>query len=99
MEQWFLSPHEANKKLPDARQNNGVILMNIEEWDEYRYVEAGIKDSIALIEDSGLKRMIEHVCHSGGKRIRPIILLLASEICSGSYSRSLNAALAVEMMH
>jgi len=78
---------------------HGVILMNIEEWEEYRYVEAGIKDSIALIEDSGLKKMVEHVCHSGGKRIRPIILLLVSEICSGSYSRSLNAALAVEMMH
>jgi octaprenyl-diphosphate synthase len=73
--------------------------MNIEEWEEYRYVEAGIKDSIDLIEDSGLKKMVEHVCHSGGKRIRPIILLLVSEICSGSYSRSLNAALAVEMMH
>lgn len=78
---------------------HGVILMNIEEWEEYRYVEAGIKDSIALIEDSGLKKMVEHVCNSGGKRIRPIILLLVSEICSGSYSRSLNAALAVEMMH
>lgn len=73
--------------------------MNIEEWEEYRYVEAGIKDSIAVIEDSGLKTMLEHVCNSGGKRIRPIILLLVSEICSGSYTRSLNAALAVEMMH
>ncbi|AGF96216.1 MULTISPECIES: geranylfarnesyl diphosphate synthase [Methanosarcina] len=78
---------------------HGVILMNIEEWEEYRYVEAGIKESITLIEDPGLKKMVEHVCHSGGKRIRPIILLLVSEICSGSYSRSLNAALAVEMMH
>jgi octaprenyl-diphosphate synthase len=77
----------------------GVILMNIEEWEEYRYVEAGMGDSISRIEDSGLKKMVEHVCHSGGKRIRPIILLLVSEICSGSYSRSLNAALAVEMMH
>ena len=43
--------------------------------------------------------MVEHVCNTGGKRIRPIILLLASEICSGSYHQSLNAALAVEMMH
>ena len=34
---------------------HGVILMNIEEWEEYRYVEAGIKESITLIEDPGLK--------------------------------------------
>ena len=77
----------------------GVILMNIEEWEEYRYVESGINTFIAQMEDSSLKKMVEHVCNTGGKRIRPIILLLASEICSGSYHQSLGAALAIEMMH
>jgi octaprenyl-diphosphate synthase len=75
------------------------MLMNIEEWEEYRYVEAGICAFVNGMEESGLKKMVEHVCNTGGKRIRPIILLLASEICSGSYHQSLNAALAVEMMH
>ncbi|MCQ1534351.1 polyprenyl synthetase family protein [Methanosarcina sp. KYL-1] len=73
--------------------------MNIEEWDEYRYVEAGIEAFLKEMEDSRLKKMVGHVCHSGGKRIRPIILLLASEICSGSCEKSLDAALAIEMMH
>jgi len=73
--------------------------MNIEEWEEYRYVEAGICAFVNGMEESGLKKMVEHVCNTGGKRIRPIILLLASEICSGSYHESFNAALAVEMMH
>jgi len=73
--------------------------MNIEDWEEYRYVESGISNFVAQIEDSGLKYMVKHVCNTGGKRIRPVILLLASEICSGSYSQSLGAALAVEMMH
>jgi octaprenyl-diphosphate synthase len=73
--------------------------MNIEEWEEYRYVESGINAFIAQMEDSGLKKIVEHVCNAGGKRIRPIILLLASEICSGSYRQSLSAALAIEMMH
>jgi octaprenyl-diphosphate synthase len=77
----------------------GVILMNIEEWEEYRYVEFGINTFIAQMNESGLKKMVEHVCNTGGKRIRPIILLLSSEICSGSYCQSLNAALAIEMMH
>ena len=54
----------------------GVILMNIEEWEEYRYVEFGINTFIAQMEDSGLKKMVEHVCNTGGKRIRPVILLL-----------------------
>ncbi|WP_440956652.1 polyprenyl synthetase family protein [Methanosarcina sp. Mfa9] len=73
--------------------------MNIEEWEEYRYVEAGIEAFITDMEDSRLKKMVEHVCHSGGKRVRPILLLLASDVCSGSYKKSLDAALAVEMMH
>ncbi len=73
--------------------------MNIEEWEEYRYVESGINSFIDQMNDSSLKKMVEHVCNTGGKRIRPIILLLSSEICSGSYQQSLNAALAIEMMH
>jgi octaprenyl-diphosphate synthase len=73
--------------------------MNIEEWEEYRYVQSGINTFISELKDSGLKMIVEHVCNAGGKRIRPIILLLASEICSGSYHQSLNAALAIEMMH
>ncbi|MGA9189406.1 MAG: polyprenyl synthetase family protein [Methanosarcina sp.] len=80
-------------------QVNGVILMNIEEWEEYRYVEFGINTFIAQMEESSLKKMVEHVCNTGGKRIRPIILLLSSEVCSGSYHHSLNAAIAIEMMH
>lgn len=79
--------------------NHGVILMNIEEWEEYRYVELGINNFIAQMKDSNLKKIVEHVCNTGGKRIRPIILLLSSEICSGSYQQSLDAALAIEMMH
>ena len=73
--------------------------MNIEEWEEYRYVESGISAFINQMKESSLKKMVEHVCNTGGKRIRPIILLLSCEICSGTYYQSLNAALAVEMMH
>ena len=73
--------------------------MNIEEWEEYRYVQFGINTFIAQMEEPSLKKMVEHVCNTGGKRIRPIILLLSSEICSGSYYQSLDAALAIEMMH
>ncbi len=80
-------------------QVHGVILMNIEEWEEYRYVESGINNFIAQMNESSLKKMVGHVCNTGGKRIRPIILLLSSEICSGSYRQSLDAALAIEMMH
>jgi octaprenyl-diphosphate synthase len=80
-------------------QVHGVILMNIEEWEEYRYVDLEINTFIAQMKESSLKKIVEHVCNTGGKRIRPVILLLSSEICSGSYHQSLSAALAVEMMH
>jgi octaprenyl-diphosphate synthase len=74
-------------------------IMDIEEWEEYRYVEFGINAFITQMKDSGLKEIVQHVCNYGGKRVRPTILLLASEICSGSYQQSLSAALAIEMMH
>ena len=36
---------------------------------------------------------------AGGKRLRPILALLAAEACSGSHEQALGAACAVEMIH
>ena len=32
--------------------------MNIEEWEEYRYVESGINAFIVQMEESGLKEIV-----------------------------------------
>lgn len=73
--------------------------MNIKEWEEYRSITEGIDSFVRELEGSYLKKMVGHVCSTGGKRIRPLLLLLSSEACSNSYKNSLEAALAVEMMH
>lgn len=55
----------------------------------------------ALIEEKpvGLYEPIKYILLAGGKRIRPIILLLSCESLGGDYKDAINAALAVEIFH
>ncbi|MGM0771688.1 MAG: polyprenyl synthetase family protein [Halobacteriota archaeon] len=74
--------------------------MNIEEWEEYQYINDAIKDMVNSMDDSSqMKSVVGHICRSGGKRVRPIILMLACRICGGYYEKSVNAALAIELIH
>ncbi|AKB85740.1 polyprenyl synthetase family protein [Methanococcoides methylutens] len=74
--------------------------MNIEEWEEYQHINDAMNDMINSMDDSSqMKSVVGHICRSGGKRVRPIILMLASRICGGNYEKSVNAALAIELIH
>ncbi|MFP4654331.1 MAG: polyprenyl synthetase family protein [Methanohalobium sp.] len=74
--------------------------MNIEQWDEYVCITDAMNELIENLDDSSqMKNVVSHVCNYGGKRIRPIILMLSSEICGGDSKDSINAALSVELMH
>ncbi len=46
-----------------------------------------------------LREAMEYSLLSGGKRIRPLLVLLTSELCGGSIEVALPAAAAVEMIH
>ncbi len=46
-----------------------------------------------------LKSAVEHLLASGGKRIRPIICLLAGEMLGADHNRTITLASAVEMLH
>lgn len=48
---------------------------------------------------STLREAIGHVLSSPGKRVRPLILLFSSQAFGGDTARSMNAALAVELVH
>ena len=50
-------------------------------------------------EPSSLYDAVEHVLRAGGKRVRPILLLLVAESYGSSVDRALPAALAVEVFH
>ncbi len=56
--------------------------MEIEQWDEYMDVNNAIYRIINDIDmNSPMRTMVEHICSSGGKKIRSVILLLCTDIC------------------
>lgn len=50
-------------------------------------------------EPKNLYEPVDYILQLGGKRIRPILTLIASDIFSGSHTEALPAALAVEVFH
>ncbi|MFP4558589.1 MAG: polyprenyl synthetase family protein [Archaeoglobaceae archaeon] len=72
----------------------------IEDWEEYREVNKAISK---LVENPTtipkIKRALNHVIGAGGKRTRPIIVLLSGKMCGGRYEDVMNVALAVELIH
>lgn len=50
-------------------------------------------------EPKNLYTPIEYILQLGGKRIRPILTLLASDIFCGNYEKTMPAAMAVETFH
>ncbi|TYQ00084.1 geranylgeranyl diphosphate synthase type II [Tenacibaculum adriaticum] len=50
-------------------------------------------------EPKNLYAPIEYILQLGGKRIRPILTLIAADIFSGNYQKAIPAAMAVETFH
>ncbi|WP_435416433.1 polyprenyl synthetase family protein [Polaribacter aestuariivivens] len=50
-------------------------------------------------EPKNLYEPVDYILQLGGKRIRPILTLMASDIFSGDFRKALPAALAVEVFH
>ncbi len=74
--------------------------MNIESWEEFRQINRAIDQFADGIENSiHLKGAVSHICNSGGKKIRPIMLMLSAEVCGAEIKDSLDAALAIELIH
>lgn len=60
---------------------------------------AYLKSKVWVQEPKNLYEPIDYILQLGGKRIRPILTLMAADIFSGSYQKALPAALAVEVFH
>ncbi|MFY0712374.1 polyprenyl synthetase family protein [Seonamhaeicola sp. NFXS20] len=50
-------------------------------------------------EPKGLYKPIEYILNLGGKRLRPVLTLMTTDIFGGNYKEALNAALSVEVFH
>lgn len=74
--------------------------MQIEDLDEYQLIKDAKDEMVRSMDDrSQMKKMLLHICSSGGKNIRPVMLVLCTEMCGGNSKDGINAALAIEFIH
>lgn len=71
--------------------------MKIKETREY--VERLIKEINFVEEPKGLYLPIEYTMGLGGKRIRPVLCLMAVQLFGGDITKAQNSALALEVFH
>ncbi|MEO1011237.1 MAG: polyprenyl synthetase family protein [Bacteroidota bacterium] len=60
---------------------------------------AYLKERVRDKEPRNLYEPMVYILNLGGKRLRPILVLMAAEIFGADYEKALNAALAVEVFH
>jgi octaprenyl-diphosphate synthase len=75
-------------------------MVGMEDLNEYDLIKSSMSELVASIDDnSHMKKMMLHLCSSGGKLIRPVMLILCTELCGGKPEASTDAALAIELIH
>lgn len=63
-------------------------------------VEAALLEELAKANWPGsLKLAVEYSLMAGGKRLRPVLVLLANDVCGGRQEDAISAACAIEMIH
>src|SRR5690606_31883105 len=50
-------------------------------------------------EPASLYEPINYIMQLGGKRLRPVLTLLTTDVVNGDYKKALSAALSIEMFH
>ncbi len=73
-----------------------------EHWNELRQrVDAALEQYLNLPSDcpDRLRDSMKYSVAAGGKRLRPLLTLMACEACGGSVEAALPAAAAIEMIH
>ena len=60
---------------------------------------AHLRTSIAVKEPRNLYEPIDYILQLGGKRLRPVLTLIATDLFGGDYRKALPAAAAVEVFH
>ncbi len=72
----------------------------IEHWEEFRIIENALKNLVESLNTlPRIKKALTHLIKAGGKRTRPIIVLLSGKLAGGDYKDILDMALAVELIH
>lgn len=87
---------EKYSKLDKAPESSPIDLDDL--LEKYRTaIEKAVRNS--QFQDSPLSEDAQSVMEAGGKRLRPILVLMSCEAVSGQYTTALPAALAYELAH
>lgn len=86
--------------------NEGQAISSIQTmadvWDAYRRELEGVEDQVRKNLDSSValvNTVAAHILSSGGKRIRPLLVLLSARLCAYSGSEDLLLGSLVEYIH
>ncbi len=103
------TPHDATAARPDhgpAARADGTTTFDLGDWTTKRaaLVEAALSRWVvgtaeALPGPAQLIAAMRYAVLDGGKRLRPLLVLAASEAAGGSHAAALRAACAVELIH
>ncbi len=72
-------------------------MLSIEKYQE-EFIEY-LNDYSTLKEPQNLYQPIEYILNLGGKRLRPVLTLMTTDIFDEDYKRGIDAALAIEVFH
>ena len=72
-------------------------MLSIEKY-QHIFVES-LKEYSTIKEPKNLYQPIEYILSLGGKRLRPVLTLMTTDIFDGDYKTALNAALSIEVFH
>lgn len=76
-------------------------MINYEKrYSKYKdLVNSKLEDFISKKQPGGIYNPLKYILSGGGKRIRPVLLILCCEAAEGKPKDALNAAIAVETLH
>lgn len=72
-------------------------MLSIPQYREVftKYLESNVK----VKQPENLYEPMKYILDLGGKRLRPVLVLMAAEVFDAGYEEALNAALAIEIFH
>jgi octaprenyl-diphosphate synthase len=71
----------------------------MQDWKETKAIQEGIDRFLAGVALDEIRQGMSHSLKTPGKRLRPLTLLLVSELNGGSVERAMDAALGMEFIH
>jgi len=72
-------------------------MLSIQEYQSY--FVAHLKKNAVAQDPENLYEPAEYILNLGGKRLRPVLTLMTTDIYNGDYKEALSAALSIEVFH